>query len=70
MFRKITDLVFDDEPDGGLHPFIGIPGLAFLTVAIVYSIIEASYWIAALLGVVLIVVLVSVINAFRARSWF
>jgi hypothetical protein len=68
--RKVWSWLFDEEPDGGLHPFIGIPMIAFFVFAIGYVLAEGVYWAVVPLGVTLVIVLVSVINSFRAGSWY
>ena len=55
-------LLFDEEPDRGLHPFIGLPLIVFLSVAIGYAVTRGAYWIALICALTCVVVLISVIK--------
>ena len=68
MVRRLMNRLFEDDPDSGLHPFIGIPLFVFLSIAMVYAITENAYWVAVPCGITAFIVLVSVINAFRSKS--
>jgi len=69
VMRRLWRLVFDEEPVDGVHPFIGIPLVLVLATGVVWSAVTGHYVVTVVCAVVIPVLLVSVVNAFRSGSW-